>query len=204
MGLDDLDARLSALDDAFKDAPSESQFERKLPEPGDYSTNFREVDFFEGKATGAAFLKIVLEVILDPDYAGWEIEMIYNLEPHLAAIGDPKPDREEVERKLGFLKRDLKRLGVDVDGDDFSLAMVRPGSPMWDDLIGHTVDVAVRESKTVNPNTKKPYVNCYINGISEPIGSDIGPQSVPGVGSAVAQPQSVASPVATDDDDIPF
>jgi hypothetical protein len=199
MGLDDLDTRLAKLDEEFANAKVDTGFERFMPEPGDYSTTFREVSFFEANATGAAFLKIELEVIVDPEYAGKTIEMVYCLEPHLSAPGAPKPDQATVEMKLGFLKRDLQRLGVDTDAEDFSLGQVRPGSPLWDGLLGKTVEIAVRNSKKPNPETGEPYRNAYINGISEAIGSDIGPQALPGVGSLTEpKPQTVP------DDDIPF
>jgi hypothetical protein len=59
--------------------------------------------------------------------------------------------------------KDLKTLGVKTDDPDFSLALIRPGSPIWDGCLGAPYELAVVESKKVNDRTGKPYVNLYLN-----------------------------------------
>jgi len=157
--------RLANLDSAFKGASSSPMgYDNELPEPGDYQTLFTAVHFFEKKAAPHnAFLKLTFEIQDDALYTGREISMIYNLEPHKVAPGQPAPTAEEVEQKLSFLKRDLKTMDIDVDAEDFSFSEVRPGSAIWDDPLDSPFLVAVRDSRKVNPNTGKPYRNAYLN-----------------------------------------
>jgi hypothetical protein len=190
--IQDLEARLGQLDDAFRNAPSEGDGARWMPPAGvDYQCFLREIDFFEAKATGKAFLKMVFEIAFG-EFANREIDMLYNLEP------DGTPD--EVEMRLGFLKRDLKTLGVPVDSDEFTFAQVRPGSPIWDDILDVPVEIAVRESKKVNEKTGKPFVNSYLNArMGDPMPKQqlLQQQSdVPG--------EMPPAPTVEDDESIPF
>lgn len=191
----EVEARLAALDDNFKSASSEPMgYDNTLPEPGDYQTIFTRVEFFEKKdAPNNAFLKTVFEVQDDAMYQGKEIEMIYNLEPHKVPLGQPTPDRDAIEMKLGFLKRDLKTMGVDVDGEDFSFAQVRPGSAIWEECLNAPFLIGVRDSKKVNPNTGSPYRNAYLN---ERLGAPI-PADIP------VEPYAPAA-VDANGDEIPF
>lgn len=190
----EVEGRLAALDESFKSASSEPMgYDNSLPEPGDYQTIFTGVEFFEKKdAPHNAFLKTIFEIQDDAMYAGREISMIYNLEPHKVPLGQPTPDREAIEMKLGFLKRDLKTMGIDVDAEDFSFAQVRPGSPIWETCLNAPFLLAVRDSKKLNPATGNPYRNAYVN---ERLGAPI-PPDIP--------VEPYAAPVAGSEDDIPF
>lgn len=182
--IDNLEQRLAAVDQQFKAAPSEPGYGDRLPEPGTYQGILRTIDFFEAKATGQAYLKLVFEVVNDPAYNGLEVEVIHPLEPDGPA--------DFVEMKYGFLKKDLKTLGIDVDSDEFSLTQVRPGSPIWDDVLDVPVEFAVVESKKVNQETGKPWKNVYLN---ERLGGPL-PADVPNT----LEPQPQVDPA----DDLPF
>lgn len=184
----DLAARLAELDEDFAAAPDVDDDPFALPEPGIYQTVLNRIDYFEAKTTGDPFLKLVFEVTLDPAYAGREIDLIYNL----GASGTP----EDRQRRLGFLKRDLAKLGVDPNAEDFSLGLLYPGSPIWDQVLDAPCVIAVVDSKKTNPNTGKPWRNAYLNErLGDPLPSDIPSDGVP----------PVAAQAALDDDpDIPF
>lgn len=193
MPIQDLEKRLAALDENFKAASSEGGGYGELPEPNDYQAVFREVDFFEAKQTGEAFIKLIFEVVLSKDYQGHEIALIHSLEP--------QGDEAFRTMKFGFLKKDLKTLGVDVDAEDFSLALVRPGSSIWDPVMDVPVEITVKDSKKLNDKTGRPYRNAYLNSrLGDPLpgaearqlGSDMGTDPVAPVTSNVT------------DDDIPF
>lgn len=158
MSIDDFEARLAALDGHFRNASADgASFE--LPDPGNYQAIFRRVDFFERKdAPNDAFLKLTYEIVFDPNHEGREVDFIYSLEPQKTGAS-----AEEVEMKLGFLKRDLRTLGVDVTEEDFSLTRIAPGASLWDDLLDCTVELAIRDSKKVNPNTGRAYRNAFLN-----------------------------------------
>ena len=198
---DDVARRLSDLDDNFKKAPSEGgNFGNDLPDLGDYQALFTGVFFFEKKdPPHNAFLKLVFEVQDDAMYAGWEIPMIYNLEPHKVPHGQPTPTAEAIEQKLSFLKRDLKTMGIDVDSEDFSFAQVRPGSSIWDDPLDSPFLIAVRDSKKLNPSTGQPYRNAYLN---ERLGGKI-PPDIP-VDTDYPEPTLEQVGGGTPEDDIPF
>lgn len=169
MGLENLDERLKAQDEKFKNAPEGGGFPQ-LPEPGWYSCILRAVDFFEAKSNGAAFLKIIYEVALDAKYQGTNIEVLYNLEPGIPFPDKPAPTEESIEQTLGFLKKDLRTLGIDVDDPSFGLEYVVPGSVIWDGLLDVPVAIDVVDSKKVNPTTNKPYRNAYLRErLGEPL-----------------------------------
>jgi hypothetical protein len=182
--IENLEARLAALDNSFKSAPSEGgTFYNDLPEPGEYQAVLRSIDFFESKA-GAALLKLIFEVVLSKDYMGHEIGLLYNLEPE----GTP----QEIEQRLSFLKRDLKTLGIPVDQEDFAFSDVRPGSPIWDDVMDVPVAITVKEGKKLDPKTGRPRINAYLDArLGDPLpgnqalqfGSDMGADTTPPVPS---------------------
>jgi hypothetical protein len=156
----DLDRRLAELNDYFKEAKAETPcYGDELPPVGTYETVLRSVEFFEGKKTGAGYLKMIYEVVHDPGFEGHEINKIYCLEPHK----EKQRTASEVMQRLGFLKKDLATLGVAVDSDEFSFNHIRPGNPMWDGLLDSQVEIAVVASKKTNPDTGEPYRNAYVN-----------------------------------------
>lgn len=188
--IDNLEERLAKLDESFKAAPADGYF-NDLPEPGVYQAIFREVDFFEGKTNGEAFLKLTFEVVLDKAYAGREIGLIHSLEP--------QGTRDFVEMKLGFLKKDLKTLGVPVDEEDFSLTQVRPGSTIWEPVLDVPVEIAVKESKKLNPNTGKPYINAFLDAR---LGAPLPQGQLPG--SDISATNDLQPAPSGDLDDVPF
>jgi hypothetical protein len=207
MPIENFDQRIAALSDSFKNAPSDGGgFINELPEPGEYQAVFRYVDFFEQKnPPNAAFLKLAFEIVFDTKYQGREVELIYNLEPHKPAPGKAAPTKEELEMKLGFLKADLKKLGVAVDEDDFTLAQVRPGGSIWDPIMDVPVEISVRDSKKTNPNTGRPYRNAYLNTrTGDPLPK--GQQPIPSsdIPVQLGDPVTPQVPVASAmDDDLP-
>jgi hypothetical protein len=193
MTIDNLEERLAKLDESFKAASSEGGYSNQLPEPGIYQALFREVDFFEAKQTGAAFLKLVFEIVTGEKYKGWPVELIHPLEP----------DPEIAETKFQYLKRDLKTLGIPVDEDDFSLAQVRPGSEIWTPIFDVPVEIEVKQSKKLNPNTGQPYVNAYLQArLGDPLPKAV--QSQLGSDVPAGEKDMAPVPAIPDDDPPPF
>jgi hypothetical protein len=158
MPLNNLEESLTAMDDAFAKAPADTD-PYALPEPGVYQAMVRQIEFFERKnPPNDAFLKIKFEIVHDAKYEGRGVDLVHPLELHLT---DAK--YEDIERKLSFLKKDLKTLGLPVEDDNFSLAEIRPGAPMWDDVLDVPVELAIVDSKKINDQTGKPYRNLYLN-----------------------------------------
>lgn len=192
--------RLAALDKPFHEAPSEGGGFGDDVEDGTYQAITQRWGFFETKKN-AACIKLAFEIALDVKYEGSVVEKVWNLEPH---VQDPSLNPDEVANRLGFLKRDLKRLGaLEVDDEDFSYADVRPGSELLERLLDLPVEIALK--------TKNGYQNVYINAVTgekvqgragmmpkSDIPSDLEPQTLPG---DFARPSASA---VHGDDDIPF
>jgi hypothetical protein len=184
MPLDDLGDRLSSLDELWKTAKTDGPSGNWLPdEDGDYQGILVQVDFFEQKKepVGKAWLKLIWELqetnADDRQYAGMQVSKLYDLEPQLVS-GRVPASTEEVQQKLGFLKRDLKTLGIDVEAEDFSMGLVRPGSPIWDVALNCPYDLAVKTS-TSTDKEGKPYRNLYVNArLGGPLTGDV-PADVP-------------------------
>ncbi|UTI65579.1 hypothetical protein NBH00_05060 [Paraconexibacter antarcticus] len=165
MPIDNLEQRLANLNEHFQKADASAD-PFALPEPGSYNARLRIVDFFEAKASGAAFLKLSFEIFGSPDYEGKTVDIVHCLEPQ--RIGAATPD--QIEMKFGFLKRDLELLGVDTTEDGFHLGLVYPGSAIWDSALDRAVALTIYDAKKINESTGKPYRNAKI----EPyIGSDM-------------------------------
>jgi hypothetical protein len=200
MPLDDLEDRLSSLDELWKTAKTDGPSGNWLPDDdGDYQGILVQVDFFEQKKepVGKAWLKLIWELqetnAADRQYAGMQVSKLYDLEPQLVS-GRVPASTEEVQQKLGFLKRDLKTLGIDVEAEDFSMGSVRPGSPIWDVALNCPYDLAVKTS-TSTDKEGKPYRNLYVNArLGGPLTGDV-PADVP--------VPSVSRP-GDGDDDVPF
>lgn len=185
----ELAAKLAALDEDFKAAPSESRPMFDSVPPGRYQATFREVAHFESKKNEDWFLKLIFEVMFE-EHAGRSIDKIYNM----GASGSA----EQRQQRLGFLKQDLKTLGIDVDAEDFSISDCFPGSPLWDEILGTPVAIAVVPSKKVNPETGEPYPpNAYLNErLGDPLPTDIPVDPIASV--------APAKPSYEDDDSVPF
>jgi len=172
MTMDDLGDRLKQLDADFKSAPTErGGFVKWKPPEGTYWTVLDEVDFFEAKNTGAAYLKLCFRIAHN-DYAGRIIEKLYVLEPHKI----PKVTHEQAIEKLGYLRQDLSVLGIDVE--DISMGDIRPGSPIWDDIMDRNVELAVKFGRKTDQDGD-PYRNVYINASLGKAKSDIPNDTTP-------------------------
>jgi hypothetical protein len=79
MSIQDLEARLAAMDDEFRRAPSESSLYEPPPD-GTYQALVDSWDHFEGGEPRQAFLKCVFQVQNHPDYGGRYAETIFSLE----------------------------------------------------------------------------------------------------------------------------
>lgn len=177
MTIDNLDARLAAMQPAFNDAPADASSPFDPPPDGDYQALVKRFDFFESKS-GQAFIKTELEVVHDAHYTGREASVVHNLED---------PDR------IGYFKRHLALLGANVD--DLDLRQVRPGSPLLEDLCDTPVEITVKTSDRLDKDGN-PYRNVYVNRrLGDPIRSDI-----PAVPSADVPSGGAVAP----DDNIPF
>ena len=79
--------------------------------------------------------------------------------------------------------------------------MVRPGSPIWDAVLDVPVEISIKDSKKVNPDTQRPFRNCYLDArTGDPLPKGVEP--LPGTDV----PMPVGGGAATPDpgDDVPF
>lgn len=153
--IDNLQERLAKMETFFESAP-ETTDPFSLPDPGTYEARLREIDFFEAKATGAAFVKLCFDLT----HLSKSVDIVHCLEPQVL---NPSSTPEQVEAKYSYLKKDLITLGVDVAADDFTLASVRPGSAIWAPVLDAICILSVRESKKLDPTTGKAYRNLYLD-----------------------------------------
>lgn len=161
MSIPDVQDRLAAMDDSWRDAkPASDGIE--MPPDGDYQALVERFDFFESSKNGHLLLKTELSVT-SSDYAGWPASTMHDLE-------DPE--------RLGWLKKHLSTLGLDVD---------EPLSTLKERLqavVGVPVQIAIK--------TKGEYRNCYVNKrLGDP-------------GGKPAKSAGKKSPGKVPDDDIPF
>lgn len=169
--INDLEGRLAAMQEAFNDAPTDSGSITELPPDGEYQALVKSFDVFESKA-GDLYLKTVLEVAFDREYAGREAPTIHSLDD---------PDR------IKFLKTHLSRLGADVENLD--MREVRPGSELLTSLLDVPVAIAVRTSSKTDANGV-PYRNVYLNErLGNPMNANgAGVVGGPMLGGKVQQP----------------
>ena len=190
--------KLKALDEPFAAASTEerSGFGDDIPD-GNYQAVTQRWGYFETKR-GATCTKLVFEIALDEDYQGSTVEKTYNLEPQ---VQDPSLTDEEIANRLGFLKRDLIKLGAD---EDVRLSELVPGSEILQNALDLPVEIAIK----TNANG---YQNIYINAVlgghvqggaagfsaRSDIPTDLEPQTLPGVPAGKGAQSAI-------DDDIPF
>lgn len=156
----ELEQRLAALDDKIKTTPAVppgGAFD--LPPVGDYQAMLDRWDHFEGKngkTAGHLFLKAEY-VIQHHELAGKQVDLIYNMD-------DPEG------KGIGFLKADLKKLGVE-DADDLDAAGIHR---VLEQVCDTPVLLAVRVSKKLNPETNEPFRNAYLReSFGAPMRSDV-------------------------------
>lgn len=177
----ELEQRLAALDDRIKTTPAMTGNGFELPPVGDYQALLDRWDHFEGKngkTAGHLFLKAEY-VIQHHELAGKQVDLIYNMD-------DPEG------KGIGFLKADLKKLGVE-GADDLDAAGIHK-------VLGEVTDtpvlLAIRASKKVNPETNEPYRNAYLQ---EAFGAPMRSEFTPAPGADFK-----GDPRVTDEDEIEF
>lgn len=164
---DDIAARLKDLDSDFKRAPDKPPgggFVRFKPPEGVYWATVEKTDVIE--IEDVLYLKIVFAVVHDgfkDKHKGEVIEKLYVLEPQKLNITP-----EQVQQRLGFLRQDLHLLGVDVE--NIEMSDVRPGSPIWDDVLDRNVELAVKFNRRGKKDRDGDlYRDIYINRSDPPL-----------------------------------
>lgn len=148
MPVDNLSDRLAALAAQFDavEPATGSMFEP--PPPNDYDGLVHEFDFFEGGNPTQAFVKVRLLTQQSTDgntqYGGRYAEVVNSLE-------DPE--------RLPFLKALFDTLA---GGQPYRLTDIAPETPFLISLLDVPVRFRVAESKKVNQETGKPYLNVYV------------------------------------------
>lgn len=156
--IENLAQRLANVQAAFNEAPNE--MERKFPPDNDYQTLLHEFDFFEGGTPKQAFMKMVFTIVHDDDWAGLPLEKVYGLE-------DPE--------RIGYLKADLYRLGVDTEKLDLATAIST--GELQASLLDTPTLIRVKRGNKINPKTNQPYVGVYIQQkLGEPVRRVAGPE----------------------------
>jgi hypothetical protein len=179
MTVDNLEERLRSTQEAFQKASTDGGFNQNWPPDGTYQGIIRNFDFFESKDKRFAFLKTEIETANHPEYAGMGVETIH-------AIDDPE--------RIGFLKRHLDTLGVDVDNLD--LTQVVPGSELLNGLLDVPIQFAIKTSDKKD-SEGNPYRNCYVNQrLGGPMQSDV-PADTTDMGNG-------GSAATARDEEIPF
>jgi hypothetical protein len=184
----DLEQRLAQVQAAFDAAPAEGPSQFDPPPDGDYQTLLHEYDFFEGGDPKQAFMKIRFQIQHHPEHAGHFIEKVYTI---------------ETEDGVGYLKSDLHRMGVNVEG--FQLSRIATG-----ELQSETLDLPllIRVKRPGKLNRKgKEIVNVWIQQrLGDPVrAQSVGeargwnPSDVPG-----AQGDEFVHPDQGKLDDVPF
>jgi hypothetical protein len=183
----DLEQRLEAMRDPFKEAPVEGGYNNDWPPDGDYQGLVRRFDFFEATNTsGHAFLKTEIEIALHPEYTGREVETVHDLE-------DPE--------RIGWLKKHLAALGVNVESDDFDITQVRPGSELLASLLDVPVAFVIKTGTRINEKTGKPYRSVYVN---ERLGGPMPAPSSQAAADVPADTTDLTPEQQQADDKIPF
>lgn len=184
-----IEDRLAAMDGDFKKAkePSAGGGSWMPEEDGDYQVIVERFDTFTSKDKTALFLKAELKIANDREYDGQVMEKVWPLDD---------PD------KLGYLKRDLRTMGLEPDADDFSFGNLLTE---LEQVLDVPLMVAVVTSNRLNEKTNEYYRNIYIN---QRLGAPLRQQDVERTGRsdvpAEAPPTRAPQTVPDDDDDIPF
>ena len=137
----DLD-RLSSVQDAFDKASDTDPDPFALPEPGDYGATVDSFDIIDS-SKGLLF-KTTLTIINDQQYAGRQVDTIHNLED---------------QKRIDYLKSHLAKLGANTAGIRLAEDL-RPGSDFLRGLLDVVVEIAIKDSKKVNPNTDSRTATC--------------------------------------------
>jgi hypothetical protein len=140
--IDNLADRLARVQSAFDAAPV--GFDNQPPD-GDYQTLVHDFDFFQGGTPRRAYMKMRLQVQHHPEEAGRFAEKVYSIEE---------------EDGIGYLKADLHRLGVNVQGMNIGQAIT--SGALAEEL--YDVPVLVRVKRPAGKTNKRgeQVVNVYI------------------------------------------
>jgi hypothetical protein len=189
MTVDNLQDRLKAMQAPFHDAEVEAPGQRTMPPDGKYQALVKGFDFFEATSTGQLFLKTILQIALDQEWDGAEVETVHNLED---------PDR------ISWVKGHLAVLGVDVDELDLGALQ-----GALEKVLDVPVEIQVKRSQKTD-SEGRPYVNVYCNKrLGDPMPraqSDV-PADTQGLDDEGKQEQLAGTGAASrhdDDDGIPF
>jgi hypothetical protein len=180
-----IEDRLAALDGDFKAAkePSRGGGSWMPDEDGDYQVIVERFDTFTNKAKTALFLKAELKIANDREYDGQVMEKVWELD---------NPDR------MGYLKRDLRTMGLNPDDDDFSFGNLLTE---LESVLDVPLMVAVVTSDRMNEKTNEYYRNIYIN---QRLGAPLRRDDVERTGASDVPATVPAGSGVADDDDIPF
>lgn len=178
-----IEDRLKALDSDFKKAkePAAGGGSWMPEEDGDYQVIVERFDTFSNKDKTSLFLKAELKIANDRDYDGQVMEKVWPLD-------DPE--------KMGYLKRDLRTMGLNPDDDDFSFGnlLIELRSVLDVPLM-----VAVVTSNRVNEKTGENYRNIYLN---QRLGAPLRRNDVERTGKSDIP--ATVPPTAGDDDEDPI
>lgn len=122
---------------------------------GDYVVRVESVELKRGKDSGQLGLSQELDIV-GGDYNGRKLFRWNNI-PEM----DTPP--EKAMQQLGFLKKDLRAYGIDIDAPAFELSAFLANG--LDAMLDRIVDVTTKITK--NQRTGKESVNTYINGLAE-------------------------------------
>lgn len=141
--IDNLADRLARVQSAFDTAPVGFD---DMPPDGEYQTLVHDFDFFESRTPPRrAYMKMRLQVQHHPEEAGRFVEKVYSIEE---------------EDGIGYLKADLHRLGVNVEGMNIGQAIT--SGALAEEL--YDVPVLVRVKRPAGKTNKRgeQVVNVYI------------------------------------------
>jgi hypothetical protein len=138
------------LNNAFKDAP-EAAGGGRVP-PGTYVAEVESAELTEAKSSGKPMIKWTM-VVIEGDYKDSHIFMN-------SMIPVPGDQKETALRSLGFLKKNLKTAGVDIDAANFNLGVFL--TSQLSTLQGVVMEVAVQAQKD-DPSNFQTYLNRFIS-----------------------------------------
>ena len=145
--MDNVQERLAAMDEHYKQASADPAGNFELPEDGDYQAVIERFDFPE--INGVLYLKTFYVIHHDPKYEGRKVDTIHNLED---------PDRIE------WAKKHLTTLGYEGSLGDLITGL----GP----IIGTPVELTIKTSSKTDKEGR-PYRNVYCNKRLGPPISDV-------------------------------
>jgi hypothetical protein len=175
--------RLAALEADFKAAkePQKGGGSWMPDEDGDYQVIVERFDTFTSKDKSRLFLKAELKIANDREHDGQVMEKVWELD---------NPER------MGYLKADLRTMGLSPDDDDFSFGNLLNE---LEQVLDVPLMVAVVTSNRVNEKTGENYRNIYLN---QRLGAPLRRNDVERTGKSDVP--ATVPPTADDDDGDPI